>query len=76
MANRAKHGVSLAEGALLDWTVGEDVPDFRQDYGEDRSQRVAPLHGRLYVCVFTLRADRIRVISLRKANVREVRNHG
>jgi uncharacterized DUF497 family protein len=41
--------------------------------------RVLPLvvqfEGRLYVLVYTLRRDEIRIISARKANPREVRSY-
>ena len=74
-ANRAKHGVSLAEAARMDWTTGVDMPDLRFAYGEARLTRIAPIDGRKYVCIFTFRGRRIRVISLRKANAREARGH-
>lgn len=75
-ANRAKHGLSLAEAARLDWQVGVDVADLRHDYGEVRLTRYARLDGRLHVCVFTVRNPRLRIISLRKANRREIRQYG
>lgn len=75
-ANRAKHGLSLADAARLDWAGGVDVVDFRQDYGEIRVTRYTSLEGRLHVCVFTDRNDRLRIISLRKANQREIKQYG
>jgi uncharacterized protein len=74
--NLAKHGLSLAEAVRLDWTVGANVVDTRFAYGEIRVTRFAPLDGRLHVCVFTDRNGRLRIISLRKANQREIRDHG
>jgi uncharacterized protein len=71
-ANRAKHGLSLADAARLDWDSGLTEPDVRMDYGEDRYHILARLDGRLYFCVFTRREGRTRAISLRKANRREV----
>ena len=47
-------------------------PD-RYDYGEMRYRGVGLLNGRLHVLVFTETETGIRVISLRKANTREVR---
>jgi uncharacterized protein len=75
-ANREKHGLSLADAARLDWAVGVNVVDARHAYGEIRIARIAFLDGRLHVCVFTDREGRIRIISLRKANQREIRDHG
>jgi uncharacterized DUF497 family protein len=75
-ANRAKHGLSLADAVRLDWTSGIVVVDLRQAFGEVRLIRYAPLDGRLHVCVFTERNARLRIISLRKANQREIRDYG
>jgi uncharacterized DUF497 family protein len=75
-ANRAKHGLSLADAVRLDWTFGIVVADLRQAFGEMRLIRCAPLDGRLHVCVFTERNARLRIISLRKANQREIRDYG
>ena len=48
------------------------VPDTRRRYGEERYVATAPLEGRLHVAAFTVRADKLRIISLRKANRREI----
>lgn len=46
--------------------------DDRQDYGgEERWIAIGELRDVVVVMVFTLREDRIRVISIRKANRRE-----
>ncbi len=47
--------------------------DSRHEYGEARYVALGKLHGRLHVLCFTETADGIRVISLRKANDREVK---
>jgi len=47
--------------------------DTRRDYGEPRYQAFGLIDDRLYFLAFSLRNDAIRVISLRKANDREVR---
>ena len=74
--NRAKHGISLARAAGLDWPRGETFSDRRADYGEDREVLYAYLGLRLFVCVFTRRGNLRRIISLRKANKREIRDYG
>lgn len=43
--------------------------------GELRHFALGRIQGRLYALVYTLRGDVIRVISLRKANQREVRRY-
>lgn len=46
--------------------------DNRNDYGETRYIALGSLHGRLHVLCFAEVPGGIRVISLRKANSREV----
>ena len=75
-ANRTKHGVSLGEALLIDWSSGVTVRDDRRDYGEPRWIRFALLSGRLHTCVFTGRAEALRIISLRKSSSREIRKYG
>lgn len=70
-ANIAKHGVSLACAADLDWSVAVTVVDDRTDYSEERFVVFAPLNGRVYVAVYVMRNGAHRFISLRKANNRE-----
>lgn len=49
--------------------------DARHDYGEARYRLMGKIEERLYVVVYTLRPDAIRIISARKANQREVRHY-
>lgn len=70
--NRAKHGVSLALAVDLEWDMLLATLDTRRDYGEQRMIGFAPISHRVYCVVFTDRGDERRVISLRKANSREV----
>jgi uncharacterized DUF497 family protein len=71
-ANFQKHGIDLAEAEELDWDAALVKPDSRRDYGEARQIGYAPMANRLYCVVFVERADDLRIISLRKANSREV----
>lgn len=71
-SNRHKHGVSLALAAEIDWRTVLAKPDMRRDYGELREIGYAVINRRLYCVVFTQRGDSMHVISLRKANSREV----
>lgn len=74
-ANLAKHGVDFAEVERLDWEHAVTRTDTRGAYGEPRFVSSVPLDGRLHVCVWTLRDGAPRLISLRKANPREIRTH-
>lgn len=72
-ANQAKHSVSLALAEKIDWADVLCAPDVRRDYGEVREIGFAVIERRLYVVVFVQRGDAMRIVSLRKANSREVR---
>ena len=60
----------------FEWETARVVEDTRRDYGETRLQVLALLDGRLYAAVVTPRGEDLRVISLRKANRREVERYG
>ena len=74
-ANWRKHGVSLRLAASIDWPEVWSAPDDRRDYGELREIGYAPIDGYLYCVVFTQRGGTFRVISLRRANSREVKRY-
>lgn len=77
-SNRLKHGVSLALANELEWDTLECKSDTRREYGEPRQIGYAIAGTRLYCVVFVDRPEDApterRIISLRKANRREV-NH-
>jgi len=70
--NWAKHGLSLALAADLEWDSAMVWMDDRKEYGEARQSALAPIGQRLYFVAFVDRGDARRAISLRKANIREV----
>jgi len=49
--------------------------DTRYSYGEIRYQLMGSIDGRLFVVIYTLRHDVMRIISARKANQREVKKY-
>lgn len=49
--------------------------DHRWEYGEDRYQLLGKIEGRIFHLVYTLRKNRIRIISARKANYREAKDY-
>lgn len=73
--NQGKHGVSLALAAQLDWDASLVWVDDRFEYGEVRMIALAPETGVLYYVAFVDRDDARRIISLRKANRREVKHY-
>jgi len=74
-ANRAKHGLSLTLAGSLDWESALVWTDIRSDYGETRQCALALLANRVHFVAFVDRSSARRIISLRKANEREVRRY-
>ena len=73
--NIDKHGVSLELASHLEWDSALIWTDTRQAYGEPRECALALLAARVYFVAFVDRADSRRIISLRKANPREVNRY-
>ena len=73
-ANQDKHRLSLAFAVELDWENSLVWVDARKEYGEIRMIALAPSTGILYYVAFVDRDEVRRIISLRRANRREV-NH-
>ncbi|MBF0117139.1 MAG: BrnT family toxin [Magnetococcales bacterium] len=71
-SNQEKHGLSLHEAIHLDWDNALIWEDTRHDYGEVRQIALATLGNRVHVVVFVDLPNGRRIISLRKANAREV----
>lgn len=74
--NIERRGLPFDLIADLDWATAVIVEDIRRDYGERRYRVFGYIGDRLYAAVFTPRRDALHVISLRKANSREVKRHG
>ena len=74
-ANQAKHGVSLALAAELDWEAALVWFDARFEYEELRMIALAPKTEILYYVAFVDRGQARRIISLRRANRREVKHY-
>ena len=70
--NQAKHGVTLALAEILFAGPHVTTTDDRFDYGEVRQIALGQIGGRVFVCVYVDRQAERRIISLRKANRREV----
>lgn len=70
--NLAKHGVSFDAVRSFAFATALVVEDDRKDYGEVRMIALGFIGARLHHLVYTERGEAIRVISLRKANMREI----
>jgi uncharacterized DUF497 family protein len=74
-SNLTKHGLPLSDAKLLDWDSAISYIDSRKNYGEERLVALAPIKQRLYFVVYVELKMSKRIISLRKANVREVERY-
>jgi len=72
-ANKAKHGIDVAEAQAL-WLDGDAyrTPSSQAHHGEDRSLLTARVDGRTWVAIFMVRDQAIRIISVRRARDYEV----
>lgn len=73
--NQAKHGLSLSLAEELDWDAALVWVDDRYEYGELRMIALAPKTETLYYVAFVERGEVRRIISLRRANRREVKHY-
>ena len=74
--NIRERGISFTQAIEFDFSTAIQVEDTRKDYGETRVVAYGFIENRLYVlCYKPLGKRHIRVISLRKANMRERRTY-
>jgi uncharacterized DUF497 family protein len=74
--NVRERGLPFDLVSEMDWTQAIIVEDTRKDYGERWFRAFGYIGDRLFAVVFTPRPEAVHVISLRKANQREVKHHG
>ena len=73
--NVERRGIHFADAMELLSGPHVLLQDARRDYGEMRLVAYGLIRDRMPVCVYTLRGDVYRIISLRKASRREVDAH-
>ena len=71
--NKAERGLPFTLVARMEWSGAIIEEDIRKDYGERRFRALGFIENRLHAIVFTPRVGKVHVISLRKANPREVK---
>ena len=72
-ANLEKHGIDFSAVYDFDWATAFFLPDDRS--GEFRTKAYGLIESRLHLLVYTVRGSSTRIISLRKANSREVNRY-
>ena len=71
LGNLEKHGIDFQDAEYFFDFDPLCFVDHRQDYGEKRFVAFGKINGRLIITAYTLRAEKVRIISMRKANARE-----
>lgn len=66
------HGVAFGSAEGFEWETAFEIRDTRRAYAEVRTIALGFITERLHVMVFNRRAEKVRIISLRKANRREI----
>lgn len=73
--NLEKHGVAFECIYKAEWHLALAMQDTRRDYGETRMLAYVPIESRLHAVIYVKRGNKRRIISLRKANPREVQSY-
>lgn len=71
----AERGLDFARASEVFAGVTVTIEDVRQNYGEARFTTIGTLDGRSIVLVWTPRGKARRIISMRKANEREIEKY-
>ncbi|MEY8768820.1 BrnT family toxin [Francisella philomiragia] len=74
-SNIEKHGLNFEDVDLVFNGSLIVLLDERKDYQENRCLGYGLVKGRLFQVVFTRRVKKIRIISFRKANKREIKKY-
>lgn len=70
-----RRGLDFAEARFVFNGDVLDIEDTREDYGECRIVTFGHLNGRMVTITWTQRGDKRRIISMRKANEREIEKY-
>jgi uncharacterized DUF497 family protein len=74
-SNLRKHHVSFGLARLVFADPSSAIDDADEDEPEDRSRRIGIAEGIVLVVIYTMRGERVRIISARKASKREQDNY-
>jgi uncharacterized protein len=73
--NIRERGLSFERAAEFDWEMAIYIEDDRKQYPEQRFVAMGYLGARLHVICFSPIDQGVRIISFRKANLREVKRY-
>lgn len=74
LVNQAKHGISFLEATEL-WDDPNRLVFPAVSANEPRYSATGLIHGRYWTAIFTLRNNRVRIISVRRARIDEVKRN-
>jgi uncharacterized protein len=75
-ANLAKHKISFEDARRVFGSRGViEQPDLTEDYGEERYRAIGFVDGMILAVFYTLRGERTRIISARRASRKEERDY-
>ena len=72
----ARRGLDMSDAGLVFDGPTKTDEDLRHEYGERRFLTIGFLAGRMVLIAWTPRGDTRRIISMRKANGREIARNG
>ena len=75
LRNEQERGLPFSVAKNFEFDTAFIEQDIRFEYSEPRFKAIGFIHERLFVIVFCLRNENYRIISLRKANPREVKKY-
>jgi len=70
-SNKRKHGIDFVEGQAL-WDDPEHLVLPARTVGEQRCMLIGKIRGRRWSAVFTIRGEKTRMDSVRRARMEEV----
>ena len=70
-SNQKKHGIDFKDAQLL-WQDSEVVELKSTFEGEERYPLIAQINSKCWTATYTFRADKIRIISVRRSRTKEV----
>ncbi len=73
--NIEKHGIDFHDAESVFQSKRLSIEDSREEYGEKRIITVGRIGNVVNVVVYTMRNEKIRIISARRANERERRRY-
>ncbi len=73
-SNRRKHGIDFVEGQAL-WDDPERLELPARTAGEQRHMLIGKIRGKHWSAVFTIRGEKTRIVSVRRARTEEVEGY-